>query len=160
MPYKVTYTTSTRPTDLPEGAVVEEVSALPLEFRTAEHGTEVSIHRRGELTTMVIATYRADMTDYETRRVRDALTEALGEATSPPSDGETDTKRRLIDGDYSTWFELSPGLWTLGSTLDQAKDNRSALLAFGHNLADNYADWSLGHIEAMYGIEVGPYAIR
>ena len=32
--YKVTYQTEVKPTDLPDGAVVEEVSILPLEIVT------------------------------------------------------------------------------------------------------------------------------
>lgn len=120
MPYEVTYTTSTRPTDLPEGAIVKEVSALPLEFEDSVHGQIISVERSVRCPDGVyVVAGGVHLNPTEIRRVRDALTEALGETAvtdnaecwdgiAEPPDDVTETKDRDGDG----WIRRTGG-WAM-----------------------------------------------
>lgn len=152
MPYKVTYTTKTLPTDLPDGAEVEDISLLPLSFETDAHDVPVTVGRRGYLTVLVVDSRVAELTDREATIVRDALDESLGQSLIEPGH----KVRRLTDDEHMHWYEFAPDRWTAGLNKKLAKDNLERAVADLDDPTDMCANWTLDEIRESYGIASTP----
>lgn len=117
MSYRVTYTTATEPTDLPEGATVEKISLLPVEIGK-DSITPFSLEKseREDHVAFFWVNGQSKWLDREqTTQVRDALNELLGESAPVAWDGRSEPpahvdKTRDRDGDY--WYRTSDGDWS------------------------------------------------
>lgn len=145
MSYRVTYTTATEPTDLPEGATVEKISLLPVEIGK-DSITPFSLEKseREDHVAFFWVNGQSKWLDREqTTQVRDALNELLGESapveewdghSEPPAD-VLETKDK--DGDH--WFRARNGKWA----------------AYG--MQDNGDDWD--NPQGGYPAKYGPHTI-
>lgn len=125
MTYRITYTTDTRPADLPEGATVEKVSELPVQYPRDDDepflfALEASL-RFGTMAYVSIAGNGRYLTRSQTRQVRDALNELLGEEihplfAEPEWDGYSEPPADVVetedkDGDH--WYRADDGNWSV-----------------------------------------------
>lgn len=115
MTYRITYTTDTRPTDLPNGATVEKLPVPPVEFD--KDGQTLFALEESSLDDYVSFFWINGKGQYldrdQTIQVRDALNELLGESveewdghSEPPAD-VVETKDK--DGDH--WFRCDNDGW-------------------------------------------------
>lgn len=120
MTYRITYTVNTPPPDLPHWATVEKISALPLEF--PEEGNldvvrALLLDKSGNdafLAYFQIGNRGRQLTADQTRQVRDALNELLGE-TAPEWDGLSEPPanvRTVKDRERDLWDRIEGG-WVL-----------------------------------------------
>lgn len=116
MPFEITYTSATRPTDLPEGATVKEVSSLPLQFATETHGYIVDVSRSVIVNGGVyLDVCSAHLTVDETRQVRDALNELIGDAVATGWDGRSEPPADVVeieDKDGDRWYRVKTDRWS------------------------------------------------
>jgi hypothetical protein len=121
MKFEVTYLTSERPTDLPDGAVVKEVPLLPLilsngqkmghggrEIEVRKSGDEVSLRLRSSFEN-VISGWDRD----QAREIAHALLEAVGDAVPVISPGERQLRLNDVGYGSSRSVEVDPS--ALGS---------------------------------------------
>ncbi|MER7077931.1 hypothetical protein SAMN02982929_07194 [Saccharopolyspora kobensis] len=140
--HRITYVTDTVPENLPEGATIERVPALPLDL-VAEDGkvlvlVQQSVMKDGAYLHLNNASIH--LTADETRRVIEALQETL-----PEPEPIEHTVICLVDGDGDSWWELVPGLWTAGFDEAEARLNRA-------EDAELVVDRTLDQIRTEYGI--------
>lgn len=126
MKYRVTFETDVRPTHLPEGGVIEELSSLPLKLTTNIY-REIEVEGRDGDAYISIKDLDIDrsvgafLERQEIEQIADALYEAAGrkpvEAEDPPV---------VIDDDGDRWYLRKNGLYNtvlaVGTlSLDQLK---------------------------------------
>lgn len=146
--FKVSGVVETKPTNLPEGLTVTEVSVnLPEEEITIRsfHGSD---HRVGESISVENAMTIAGvglLEKEEVRRLRDFCNKVLGE--------QSFTGRVLVDDVRDVWFEFAPNRWTQGN--DRLDTNPNPLQRARERLIDqtptSLVEQTLEEINRKYG---------
>lgn len=144
--YKVSGVLETKPTDLPEGLNVEEVSVeLPpdeLYLQTA-HGES---HRFAESLTTEAALAITSLGLFykpEVVKLRDFCNKVLGEDPKPKM-------RVLEDSSGDWWFELVPGLFTFGSKYAEGKTALEDAQTKRQLNDGRYIDWTEQRLRDCY----------
>lgn len=127
--FEVKYTTNERPTQLPSGAVVTQVSNLPLSMVTKYSSRAINIKKDSFDNTVFISVETGSNTAIspdEVRQIIDALTEAIeGLPDAAP--------KKLKDRQGDIWDLQADGTYT----------------CTGNGTA--YKNWKLSRVESEYG---------
>lgn len=123
MTYKISYEAETVPANLPENAVVEKVSLMPLEFSTDFSGKKIRFFKSmgNHHYLSVDSSPSAELNKEEMKKLRDALTEVIGDGSN--ADGKP---VRIIDGDGDVWFLANNGFYFHSDSPDPSLDERFA----------------------------------